>query len=110
MDHEVKRAAGLPRYQDINEEYVKAENEGLKRLLTELTILRANSDKQLLKNLEKTYDNRRNPDGTITKLVGIYHKDQLSPEEADELLISGNATLDQMWVVEKYSEIGKQFK
>lgn len=110
MDKAEKRTNGLPIYDDINEEYAKASTESLKRLLTELTILRASSDKQLIKNLEKTYDNKRNEDGTITKLVGIYHKDQLTEEEADELLISGNATLDKMWVVEKYAEIAKQFK
>ena len=107
---EEKKTGKLPTYQDINVEFEKASSDNLKKLLTELTILRAVSDKQLVKNLEKTYDNKRNNDGSITKLVGIYHKEQLSEQDADELLISGNYKLDEMWVLEKYSPILKQFK
>lgn len=105
-----EKKAGLPAYDDITEEYNRNHNPAVRFLLTELIIRRALADdKGLKKNLGKCVCNRRNEDGSTTWLLGLYNKETLSERDADEIIISDNIPINQMWVIDKYSELAKEF-
>jgi len=106
-----KKVMELPVFDDIREQYEKAEEGMLKGLLLELTVTRVlKEEKNLRKYLGRTFDNRRAEDGSIQHLAGFYIAESMSERDADDFIISGKGDISRMWICDKYGKVAQMLK
>jgi hypothetical protein len=104
-------APAMGEYSDIKDAVTKTGGDReIRMLLAELTILRSFEERKIQKKDYAVVKVAVAEGSMVTKLTGIYHKIRIGEDEAENIVLSGNQTHPDVFIIARDSVLTELFR